>query len=520
MGVLTGLPARRTAVLAAAAAAGALADTVVTSAFLGVLPGFGGSAGATAGLVLGTPFGWTRLTRLLLGLALALSWLRRPAAEQPTTAFGRRDLDGPPRVRGRAVGGRAVGLTATVLAALTTFSLSSHAVATRQPWLSVALHFIHLAAAAAWLGGLWALAHLLRRPPAEEGEAAATAALLRRFSDVGLAAVAVVTVTGLYAAYNGLYGAEALTRSAYGQTLLVKHGAFLAMLLVAGANFFRSWLADLCPARRRQILARAHRTVRLEAALGAVVLAAAAALSVTPPADAPAGVAPQERQLPLGPDVQARLFLAPEPDGRVEFRLTGPPAGSTVSLQLSMDEHTMAPFSVALRPSGQGGLAAVVALPMAGQWRATVHVELPDGSERQAATSFAAEAVPGNPRASVLAFRALRADPWRPAALTAALAVAAVSTTAAVAVARRRQVRPLVLLAAVPLALAVRLVYGALAIEAFPTTFTRNPLPADDTVTGTGAARYAAYCAGCHGDSGTGRAGGQPVGAGGGGTGG
>ena len=87
---------------------------------------------------------------------------------------------------------------------------------------------LHVLAAAIWLGGLIALAALLRFVP---GRASARAG--ERFSTIALAAVLVVAATGLVRALTELSSVDQLWTTTYGRALLVK-GALLAVLVALG----------------------------------------------------------------------------------------------------------------------------------------------------------------------------------------------------------------------------------------------------------------------------------------------
>jgi len=93
---------------------------------------------------------------------------------------------------------------------------------------------IHLLAAGAWFGALWALGWLVTH----RGQAPETAASLRRFSGVGQLAVAALLLTGVVNAYALLGGPDRLLATRYGRLLDVKLAAFAAMLVLAALNRF------------------------------------------------------------------------------------------------------------------------------------------------------------------------------------------------------------------------------------------------------------------------------------------
>lgn len=139
-----------------------------------------------------------------------------------------------------------------------------------------ATHAIHLIAAAAWLGGLLPLALRLAWAPAER----ALDALLR-FSEMGMAAVALILMTGVVKASGALGPLDAMLASDYGRTFLVKIGLVALMILVAATNRF-----VLMPKLRlwpsRMSLRPLGTLVLVETGLAALVIAAAALLGMLP----------------------------------------------------------------------------------------------------------------------------------------------------------------------------------------------------------------------------------------------
>lgn len=139
-----------------------------------------------------------------------------------------------------------------------------------------ATHAIHLIAAAAWLGGLLPLALRLARAPAERAIAA-----LRRFSEMGMVAVALILMTGMVKASGALGPVDAMLSSDYGRTFLVKIGLVALMILIAATNRF-----VLMPKLRRRPSRMSLRPlgalVLIEIALALLVIGAAALLGMLP----------------------------------------------------------------------------------------------------------------------------------------------------------------------------------------------------------------------------------------------
>jgi copper resistance protein D len=138
----------------------------------------------------------------------------------------------------------------------------------------------HLVAAAAWLGGLPALAILLglaRRDPQTFGEPARR--ITARFSWLGMAAVGTLLATGIVNSWFLLSGPGDLLTTQYGCVLALKIGLFAIMIVIAAVNRFR-----LTP---RLYTSAALRTLRrnslAEVLLGAGVLFLVAILGTLEP---------------------------------------------------------------------------------------------------------------------------------------------------------------------------------------------------------------------------------------------
>uniref|UniRef100_A0A7C2AGH6 Copper resistance protein D n=1 Tax=Pseudomonas graminis TaxID=158627 RepID=A0A7C2AGH6_9PSED len=131
---------------------------------------------------------------------------------------------------------------------------------------------LHLLGVGTWLGGLLMLALLLR---ADHG--VDLAAVLRRFSGIGYALVAVIIATGLInvrALSGGFWPEPAF--AGFGLVLAVKVVMVLGMLVLAALNRQLARAADLPMARLRL-------SVLLEGLFGAGALAAVSLLGTLPP---------------------------------------------------------------------------------------------------------------------------------------------------------------------------------------------------------------------------------------------
>lgn len=150
---------------------------------------------------------------------------------------------------------------------------------------------LHLLTASIWIGALAALTILIERLRHDRDgvHARQIAHALSRFSVIGPAVVALLTLTGLInAAYLiGLSRWPALFRTAYGLTLLGKLGLFVVMLGLAAINRWRlapNLEAALdASASPRAPIASLRKSLLLESVLALLVIAVVAALGTLEP---------------------------------------------------------------------------------------------------------------------------------------------------------------------------------------------------------------------------------------------
>jgi copper transport protein len=147
---------------------------------------------------------------------------------------------------------------ATLPAVLLTSALTSHGAALPRGGLGIAIDWLHIVGATAWIGGLICLAASGAFP---------TRAVLDRFGRFALIASMAVLLSGVIQGALEVGSWSSVQTTVYGQLLLVKSGLLVAMLLLAAVNQLRA------PAFG----------VRAELALGVIVFGVAAMLSGTPP---------------------------------------------------------------------------------------------------------------------------------------------------------------------------------------------------------------------------------------------
>lgn len=174
---------------------------------------------------------------------------------------------------------RAPALVATALiiafATLIPIALQGHAAGAGSHSAASSALWLHAAAAATWIGGLAVTAILVARSSHNEAQA-----MLRRYSTIALISFVIVAASGLVSAVIRFDQPTQLWTTGYGQILLIKIGALLA-LGVAGAAHRRFLIRRFAEsARTRRILAW---LVASEMLLMGLASGAAVVLARTPP---------------------------------------------------------------------------------------------------------------------------------------------------------------------------------------------------------------------------------------------
>jgi putative copper resistance protein D len=161
-------------------------------------------------------------------------------------------------------------------------SASSHAAAVTPGAASaVAIDVVHLVATGFWAGALPALALLLRlaaRDPHPDALPCAVGAT-RRFSRAALISMLVLVVTGCASARAQIESIAALIGTPHGRLLVAKLTLLVPILAIAAVNRTRVLPTLAFPG----VLRRLSRFVAIEGGLAAVMLALAAAMTLTTP---------------------------------------------------------------------------------------------------------------------------------------------------------------------------------------------------------------------------------------------
>jgi copper transport protein len=166
---------------------------------------------------------------------------------------------------------------ATLPAVLLTSALTSHGAALpNAAGPGIAIDWLHIVGACAWVGGLVALAAFLPTLRGGADSDISPRRLVARFGRLALVAAALVLLSGVLQGALEVGSLAGLATTLYGQLLLIKVGLLTLMLLLAGMNEWRV-RTTATPVRGFS------RGVSVELTLGVLVFAVAALLSSTPP---------------------------------------------------------------------------------------------------------------------------------------------------------------------------------------------------------------------------------------------
>jgi copper transport protein len=256
-------------------------------------------------------------------------------------------------------------LAATAALALTV--AAGHA-AVFEPPVTIAVWFVHAAAAGVWAAGLAVVAVLAsRRPP--DGEL--LRAVVIRYSALGLVGVGLVVLTGAYQAWLELGGPPSLD-DPYARLVLVK-------VVVAAAAFGLGLLNYLDGGRLMSWLGGLGRRATVEAFLAAVVIVVTASLVAIPP---PGPGRPVELAGTAGGGSPASVGLAIAPGRPGPSRFIALPEAGVVPATLRLeaadgsvvDEATFRPVD-GDEPTATASFVTAVGDVRIGDWRAVVEAE-------------------------------------------------------------------------------------------------------------------------------------------------
>lgn len=285
--------------------------------------------------------------------------------------------------RGRA--GAWLLLSGAVGAALA-LTATGHAATAEPRWLSAPLVALHALGVAFWIGAFWPLAVVLRTEPAAEA-----ARIVRRFSGLAMAAVALLVLAGAVLSALQLAEPRAILDTAYGQIWLGKMVCVLAMLVLAAVNRLRL-TPDLAPdlgTAGPAASARLRGSLFTEMVAAALVLLFTAGLGTTPPPRARAEAAEAgSAGFSAVVTVKGRpalITVTPARPGlnrlavRIEQADGTPLDAREVTAELALPAAGIEPIGRVLGRVGPG-LYAVdgVELPLAGEWALRVDALVSD----------------------------------------------------------------------------------------------------------------------------------------------
>jgi putative copper export protein/mono/diheme cytochrome c family protein len=405
------------------------------------------------------------------------------------------------------------------LGLLCSISLTSHAAA-RPGVFPLLSDIVHLLAVVMWGGGLWYFACLPWRGFSADlsTHARLIGRLVERFSTLAIIAVLAIAATGAIASFLHIYGLEALGITPYGQALLGKLAMFGAALGIAGVHLLvigpglKRQARRFVASRAIRLVQRLQRLVQIEAGLIVMGMIFAGALTTFNPAERPGHIARREWQESLGA-VQLYLAMAPTNEvGGVQFDMalrqqngSPVPPDTQVSLYMRMVDHDMGLSDIAATPVSPGTYTASGLVSMAGDWQVEVSVKPPQAPALQTRVDFEA------PTGALDLGRIRRVDlapiafSWVNA-LSCVLGILIVSLAIFVIWTSKRGKLPLW---AIPFGLMLMACGGTLGlsvvlVDAYPTTYMKNPLPPESEVVMRGAALFQTHCRMCHGPDGRG----------------
>ncbi|MBI2867640.1 MAG: copper resistance protein CopC [Chloroflexi bacterium] len=281
---------------------------------------------------------------------------------------------------------------------LFTISWVSHAAAT--PGLktqAVFSDYVHLLAAAFWVGGLFQLAlglPLLKALPDRERREVSSL-LVPRFSVMAVLSVGALAITGLYSSYAQVTALRAAT-TPYGYTLIAKLLLIVPLLALAALNLL--WVRPRLT-KDGAASGRLRRFVVGEAALAALALLAVGMLTGLEPARQVASrqEAEQGQKLVFTDNVESRQIKIQVEPGTVGYnqvlvslkdRLGKPVDGAAATLRLTYQGSDIGSDELPAHPLGDGLYHQVVSFGIAGSWQLGLLVQSEGAFDARAAFRF------------------------------------------------------------------------------------------------------------------------------------
>ncbi|MDQ1437512.1 MAG: copper transport protein [Acidimicrobiaceae bacterium] len=356
----------------AAAVVGTVGTFVLQGALAGGLPLGDALTGRVLADVAGTRYGTFAFVRLgALALFAVLAFVAMRVHRRPTP------LSTPVLAL----------LSVPLLVALATPGLASHAGTTSPVAANMVADVAHMAAAAAWLGGLvvlWRVAF-----PALADDRAELAQVVDRFSVVAMMSVAVLVVSGVFRSYIEVRSLHALD-APYGVVLLAKLAAFLPLVAFGFVN--QRTLRPRLDAKKHTAKLAAQslrRNVAIEVAVAVVVLALTAMLVNLAPARTQGRGGTVLKTVAIGKD-RLDVLITPGKVGQNEIHLTafsqagGPLPVQAMQVLFTMPDQKIGPITADARPLAPGHYVLEGRqLSVAGRWVLEIVVQTSRFEERR-----------------------------------------------------------------------------------------------------------------------------------------
>ncbi len=297
-----------------------------------------------------------------------------------------------------------MGLAASFLfgcGVLLTLSLASHAagVPDNHP-LAIIDDFLHLLAAAFWVGGLFHFALVLpviKKNLQPEETRAILAAIVPRFSHLAGTSVTALIVTGLYSYAIQVGSLQGLT-TPYGKVLLVKVALVLPLLALGGLNLL--WVSRLLKKNTTGVK-WLTRFVRMEAMLAVLVLLITGIMTnmETARQQQTSVTATSQKQINLdysANGVHVAMAITPGRLGsnKVTITLTDARFGKPIAnasdvtlILLNQDHNIITPASIVNHGGGVWVVDNAV-FSITGNWQALLTIQRPDNFDAQATFQF------------------------------------------------------------------------------------------------------------------------------------
>ncbi len=257
--------------LVLAVGSGAVWLVLTAASMSGELPADVLSGGVLWTVLSQTNFGFDWMTRLLLACLLAATFVPLLAAQDRDAAW--------------------TDAAAVILAAAFsgTLAWAGHAAGAEgvEAFVHPAADFLHLAAAAAWVGALIPLALLLDAVGGKDASVTIARTATLRFSTLGLVSVGTLLATGTINTWYLVGSISALVGTYYGQLLLAKIALFVAMVAIAAVNRLRftpRLVHGASMSATQDAILQLRRNAAVEALAGAAIICIVAVLGTEPPA--------------------------------------------------------------------------------------------------------------------------------------------------------------------------------------------------------------------------------------------